>query len=271
MNVETIDASVNHISQVTIPLGYQEPQILEVFKNTLPTKLYWVLFPIIDLRQVVETAKRVLTKEKIDRQLAAQKSLTPFMSIRDNLNKRVNFNTTDGIEQKLDKLTAMMGKLVTEDEGQSKQFKPWVRSDLEVITKVGLGLIMHIEVTQEAEQDIAQITEVVMVMIWEVIKDMGEIIKIEEVIIGIEVTIGIGSDVELDKIDDNSGDENLYKELIVNNVSKIENMLSQMEQWSILSNVINYVQYSKNPKNIHAMIIKPTNNKKLIREQRIRI
>ena len=38
------------------------------------------------------------------------------------------------------------------------------------------------------------------------------------------------SDVELDKIDDNSGDENLYKELIVNNASKIENMLSQMEQ-----------------------------------------
>ena len=36
-------------------------------------------------------------------------------------------------------------------------------------------------------------------------------------------------------------------------------MLSQMEQWSILSNVINYVQYSKNPKDFHAMSIKPTN------------
>ena len=65
----------------------------------------------------------------------------------------------------------------------------------------------------------------------------------------------IDSDVELDKIDNNSGDENPYKELIVNNVSKIENMLFQMEQWSILSNVINYVQYSKNPKNFHVMII----------------
>ena len=41
-----------------------EPQILEVFKNKLPTKLYWVLFPIEDLRQAVETAKRILTKEK---------------------------------------------------------------------------------------------------------------------------------------------------------------------------------------------------------------
>ena len=41
-------------------------KILEVFKNTLPTKLYGVLFPIDDLRQVVETAKTILTKEKID-------------------------------------------------------------------------------------------------------------------------------------------------------------------------------------------------------------
>ena len=54
----------------------------------------------------------------------------------------------------------------------------------------------------------------------------------------------IDQDVELDKMDDNSGDENPYRELIVNNAGKIENTLSQMEQWSILSNVINYLQYS---------------------------
>ena len=47
--LETIVASVHHIRQVTILLGYQEPQILEVFKNTLPTKLYWVPFLIMDL------------------------------------------------------------------------------------------------------------------------------------------------------------------------------------------------------------------------------
>ena len=69
----------------------------------------------------------------------------------------------------------------------------------------------------------------------------------------------IDSDAELDKIDNNSGDENWYGELIVNDVSKIENTLLQMEQWSILSNVINYVQYSKTPKNFHDMIIKHIN------------
>ena len=67
----------------------------------------------------------------------------------------------------------------------------------------------------------------------------------------------------MDRIDDNSGDENPYRELIVNNASKIQNTLSQMEQWSILSNVINYVQYSKNPKDFHAMTIKPVNNSKV--------
>ena len=55
---------------------------------------------------MVETARRVLMKEKIDRQLMGQNSSTPFMNTRDNLNKRVTFDMTDDTEQKLDKLTA---------------------------------------------------------------------------------------------------------------------------------------------------------------------
>ena len=35
----------------------------------------------------------------------------------------------------------------------------------------------------------------------------------------------LDADIELDRIDDNSGDENLYKELIINNACKIENAL----------------------------------------------
>ena len=64
-------------------------------------------------------------------------------------------------------------------------------------------------------------------------------------------------------MEDNSGDENPCRELIVNNEGKIESMLSQMEQWSILSNVIHFVQYSKTPKNFHTMSIKPVNRNKL--------
>ena len=44
---------------------------------------------------------------------------------------------------------------------------------------------------------------------------------------------------------DTSGETNPYKELIVNNAEKIEPLMTQMEQWSILSNVLNYVQHSR--------------------------
>ena len=70
--------------QLASLLGYGEPEVLELFKNTLPSRLYWVIFPIEDLRQAVETAKRILIKEKIDRQLTGQSISTSFMSIQDN-------------------------------------------------------------------------------------------------------------------------------------------------------------------------------------------
>ena len=40
------------------------------------------------------------------------------MSVRDGHNKRVTFDATDYIEQKIDKFVTIMGKLVTEDEGE---------------------------------------------------------------------------------------------------------------------------------------------------------
>ena len=69
-NVETVDAYITCIRHVALLLDYGEPQILDVLKNALPNRLYWVLFSIEDLHQAVETAKRVLMKEKIDRQLS---------------------------------------------------------------------------------------------------------------------------------------------------------------------------------------------------------
>ena len=87
-NTKIIDAYVTHIRQVSALLGYGEPQILEVFKHGLPTKLYCILFPIENLRQAVETAKRILTKEKIHKQLLEQSSSTPFMSIKDIPSRR---------------------------------------------------------------------------------------------------------------------------------------------------------------------------------------
>ena len=86
-NTEIIDSYVIRIKQIVTFLGYGEPHILEVFKNILPTKLYWVLFPIENLRQAVDTAKGILTKEKLNKQLTGQTSTSPFMSIREGTDK----------------------------------------------------------------------------------------------------------------------------------------------------------------------------------------
>ena len=55
----------------------------------------------------------------------------------------------------------------------------------------------------------------------------------------------IDQEKQLNKIDDTSGEINPYQELIVNNAEKIEPLMTQMERWSILSNVLNYVQHSR--------------------------
>ena len=110
-NTETIDSYVIRIRQAVTLLGYGGPQILEVFKNTLPTKLYWILFPIEDLRQAVDMAKRILTKEKLDKQLTGQTPTIPLMSVRDRTDRRVSFNTREELGDKIDKWTMIMNKL----------------------------------------------------------------------------------------------------------------------------------------------------------------
>ena len=114
------------IRKVANLLGYGELQILEAFKNTLPTKLYWILFPIEDLRQAVDTAKRILTTEKLDKQLTGQTSTSPFMSIREGINKRVSFDTRDKLGDKIDKLTVVMSKLAATDNHETRPFKPHI-------------------------------------------------------------------------------------------------------------------------------------------------
>ena len=123
-NTETIDSYVMQIRQVATLLGYGEPQVLEVFKNTLPTKLYWILFPIEDLRQAVETAKRILTKEKLDKQLTGQTATSPFMNIRGGTERKVSFNARDELGGKIDKLTVMMSRLVAKESHEKRLFKP---------------------------------------------------------------------------------------------------------------------------------------------------
>ena len=57
-NSEAIDSYVTHIRQEAALLGYGEPQILDVIKNTFPSWLYWALSPIEDPKQGAESKYR---------------------------------------------------------------------------------------------------------------------------------------------------------------------------------------------------------------------
>ena len=74
----------------------------------------------------MDTAKRILTKEKLDKQLTGQTSTSPFISIREGTDKRVSFNTKDELADKIDKLTVVMSKLATKDSHKRRPFKPQV-------------------------------------------------------------------------------------------------------------------------------------------------
>ena len=87
-NIDTIDSYITRVKQVTALLNYGEPQILELFKNTLPSRLYLMLYQINDLRTTIETAKRVLTKERLDNQKAGQCSASRFMKASKEIQRK---------------------------------------------------------------------------------------------------------------------------------------------------------------------------------------
>ena len=123
---DTIDTYIGKIKQAAALLNYGKPQILELFINTLPSKLYWILFPINNLRDVVDATNRVLTKEKLDKQLSGQATTsTPFMKVGDVSNgKRVSFNVQDSIGEQLENLTLMVYNMSMQKNEGKKPFKP---------------------------------------------------------------------------------------------------------------------------------------------------
>ena len=62
---------------------------------------------------------------------------------------------------------------------------------------------------------------------------MGSIIDID--------TIKQEMEQDFDRLHDTGGDTNPYHDMIVNNEERQDTILSQIEQWSILSNMVNYI------------------------------
>ena len=68
---------------------------------------------------------------------------------------------------------------------------------------------------------------------------------------------------QLNRMDDGNGEKNPYREPIVNNMEKIEPPMTLMEQWSILSNVLNYIQHSKFNSINYSFSVKPVHRYKM--------
>ena len=188
------------IRQVATLLGYGEPQILEVFKNTLPTKLYWILFPIEDFRQAIDTAKRILTKEKLDKPLKGQASTSPFMNVRDGTERKVSFNTRDELGDKIDKLTGVMSRLAAMDGHEKRPFKPQiynveVKTDLIIRKVIRTGQIVG---TRDSIQIVGPERTIETATLEETLEGMADKI-IEEVIEMIDIMITVEAGIDQEK------------------------------------------------------------------------
>ena len=123
-NTDTIDSYILKFKQVASLLNHGEPEILKLFKNTLPNKLYWILFPINNLREAVDTTKRVLNKQKLDKQLMGQAfNTSPFMKLRDATHSSQNVSIKP---QDLETMTSMMYNMSLQQDKAKKPFKPQV-------------------------------------------------------------------------------------------------------------------------------------------------
>ena len=90
----------------------------------MPSKLYWILFPINNLREAVDTAKRVLNKEKLDKHLTGQASnISPFMKMRDNTQSDQKMLMKP---QDLEAVTSMLYNMSLQQGNRKKPFKPQV-------------------------------------------------------------------------------------------------------------------------------------------------
>ena len=131
----TIHGCIQKDKQVAALLDYGEPQILKLFKNTLPSRLYYMLHQIDDLGVAVETTKRLLTKQQMDKK-AGQSTASPSMQVsqgssksKDKTEKKVSFSDVEAMEKTTDsieRLASLMDKMDTKLDRREDQYRPRV-------------------------------------------------------------------------------------------------------------------------------------------------
>ena len=94
-----------------------------------------MLYQIDDLRVVVETAKRLLTKEQMDTK-SGQSTASPFLQVsqgspknKDKMEKKVSFSVVEAMERTTDSieiLASLMDKMDTKLDRREDQYRPRV-------------------------------------------------------------------------------------------------------------------------------------------------
>ena len=90
-----------------------------------------MVYNIDNLREAVETAKCMLTKEQIDGHKSGQPASSPFMKVNQQIPKKkgITFNAIETIQKQgdsIDKLTSLMNELSSklDRKDNSTQYKP---------------------------------------------------------------------------------------------------------------------------------------------------
>ena len=185
-NADMIDSYTHKVKQVAALLDYGEPQILELFKNTLPSRLYYMVYNINNLKEAVETAKCMLMKEQIDGHKSEQATSSPFMKVNQQNSKKkgVTFNAMETIQKQgdsIDTLTSLMNELSSklDKRGNSLQCKPrLIQEETEDMDKGRTDIIA--EIGPIAETEVSTI----------IMAETGEIIKTRTIMVLKIIEIG---------------------------------------------------------------------------------
>ena len=124
------------VKQVAVFLDYGEPTNIGTVQNTLPSRLYCLLYQTDNLNAAIETVKRILTKEKKDKQKTGQSAATPFMKASQEKSKKSKKGVSFGVletkepidrdSSSTDKLTSLVNKLNMKLDRQEAQYRPTV-------------------------------------------------------------------------------------------------------------------------------------------------
>ena len=114
------------------------------------------MFPIDNLREAVETAKRFLTKEKIDRQMTGQSS-TPFIKLTEKKRKSLTFDARDMLEktsENMERMMALMDKMYIKLE--QKEVEDRIKNSL-VKETIGEVIDLLVEIVMKVIEDMEEV------------------------------------------------------------------------------------------------------------------